>query len=301
MSKDTEDLIININTKVNRLVDIENLLEKIANEKPEVYEMNPRDREVLQTGIRDFEKELSDTLRSVFNENLQESRKERLLVTASNQEVYNNLLNEMENKLSDLGKVANSCSGLKAVCKETIHEALDIISLRHGLFTAMEKMVRDVLSKQTKANEQAATKLADTAEDMRKLLKKSLHIDFVLPALALILLSLLGGIRIESQRTKRTCEDVYEKFYSDKYSAEIAQPLIDAKKEAEDYLSSKKKEADEDLKAKKKEAEEYLKEQMEAARAKAHEEFKRRMDLYADDKQGDVDKKIKKSNSREEK
>ena len=165
----------------------------------------------------------------------------------------------------------------------------------------MEKMVRDVLSNQANANEQAAAKLADTAEDMRKLFKKSLHIDFVLPALALILLALLGGIRIESLRMKRTCEDVFEKFYSDKYSAEIAQPLIDAKKEAEDYLSSTKKEADEELKAKKKEAEKYLKEQMEEARAKAHEEFKRRMDLYADDKQGDVDKKIKKSNSREEK
>lgn len=310
MSKDTEDLIININTKVNRLVDIENLLEKIANEKPEVYEMNPRDREVLQTGIRDFEKELSDTLRSVFNENLQESRKERLLVTASNQEVYNNLLNEMENKLSDLGKVANSCSGLKAVCKETIHEALDIISLRHGLFTAMEKMVRDILSKQTKANEQAAAKLADTANDMRNLFKKSLHIDFVLPALALILLALFGGIRIESLRTKRTCEDIFERFYSDKYSKEIAQPLIDAKKEAEEYLLSKKaeadnyvtrtkKEADEELKSKKKEAKEYLKEQMEDARARAHEEFSRRMELYAQNMQKEVDQEIKKSNSKE--
>ena len=131
-----------------------------------------------------------------------------------------------------------------------------------------------------------------------------------MPALALILLALLGGIRLESLRTKKTCKDVFERFYSEKYEAEIAQPLIDAKKEAEEYLLSKKaeadnyvtrtkKEADEELKSKKKEAKEYLKEQMEDARARAHEEFSRRMELYAQNMQKEVDQEIKKSNSKE--
>ena len=63
MHSETEDLIININTKVERLVDIENLLERVANEKREVYEMNPRDREILLGENRAFMSDLSETLR----------------------------------------------------------------------------------------------------------------------------------------------------------------------------------------------------------------------------------------------
>ena len=310
MNKDIEDLIIDTNNKAGRLVDMEILLEKIANEKSETNELNPRDREVLVTEIREFEKDLSEKLRIVFNENLEKGRKERLIVNTENQKTYNDLLYEIQKKMDALQKIVNSCSGLDIVCRETINQSVDIFSLRIGVVSAMEKMVRDILSKQTKANEQAAAKLADTANDMRNLFKKSLHIDFVLPALALILLALFGGIRIESLRTKRTCEDIFERFYSDKYSKEIAQPLIDAKKEAEEYLLSKKaeadnyvtrtkKEADEELKSKKKEAKEYLKEQMEDARARAHEEFSRRMELYAQNMQKEVDQEIKKSNSKE--
>jgi len=310
MNKDIEDLIIDTNNKASRLVDMENLLEKIANEQAETNELNPHDREVLVTEIREFEKELSEKLRFVFNENLEKGRKERLIANTENQKTYNDLLKEIQKKMDDLQKIVNSCSGLDIVCRETINQSVDVFSLRIGVVSAMEKMVRDILSKQTTANEQAATKLADTAEEMRKLLKKSLHIDFVLPVLALILFSLLGGIRLESLRTKKTCKDVFERFYSEKYEAEIAQPLIDAKKEAEEYLLSKKgeadnyvtrtkKEADEELKSKKKEAKEYLKEQMEDARARAHEEFSRRMELYAQNMQKEVDQEIKKSNSKE--
>ena len=307
MNKDIEDLIIDTNNKAGRLVDMEILLEKIANEKSETNELNPRDREVLVTEIREFEKDLSEKLRIVFNENLEKGRKERLIANTENQKTYNNLLYEIQKKMDDLQKIVNSCSGLDIVCRETINQSVDVFSLRIGVVSAMEKMVRDILSKQTTANEQAAAKLADTANDMRNLFKKSLHIDFVLPALALILLALFGGIRIESLRTKKTCKDVFERFYSEKYEAEIAQPLADAKKEAAEYLriqkaeadeilAKAKKEADEDLKAKKAEAKEYLKEQLDSARTRAQEEYERRMELYDQRVHNDVDLKMKKSN-----
>lgn len=307
MSKDTEDLIININTKVDRLVDIENLLEKIANSKPEVYEMNSRDREVLQTGIRDFEHELSETLRRVFNANLEESRRERLLIIESNQKIYDDNLDALQNKLKDFQKVADSCKDLDVLCFNAINQAVDLNSIQQKLNHTMVTTVKEILSKLTIANEKTTKNFNGVTEEMQKLLKKSLHIAFVIPVIVLVFLAYIGGIGTLAIWNKKTCENVFEKFYADKYEKEISQPMIEAKKEAAEYLRIQKSEADEirakskkeaeaDLKAKKAEAKEYLKEQLDSARTRAQEEYERRMELYDQRVHNDVDLKMKKSN-----
>lgn len=288
MSKDTEDLIININTKVNRLVDIENLLEKIANEKPEVYEMNPRDREVLQTGIRDFENELSETLRRVFNANLEESRRERLLIIENNQKIYDDNLEELQNKLKDFQKVADSCKDLDVLCFNAINQAVDLNSIQQKLNHTMVTTVKETLSKLTIANEKTTKNFNGVTEEMQKLLKKSLHIAFVIPVIVLVFLAYIGGIGTLAIWNKKTCENVFEKFYDDKYAKEIAQPMIDAKKEAEIYLREKKAEA-----------EKYRKEQLEDARTRAQEEYEKRMKLYDQRVHSAVESQMKKSNSKE--
>ena len=288
MSKDTEDLIININTKVNRLVDIENLLEKIANAKPEVYEMNSRDREVLQTGIRDFENELSETLRRVFNANLEESRRERLLIIENNQKIYDDNLEELQNKLKDFQKVADSCKDLDVLCFNAINQAVDLNSIQQKLNHTMVTTVKETLSKLTIANEKTTKNFNGVTEEMQKLLKKSLHIAFVIPVIVLVFLAYIGGIGTLAIWNKKTCENVFEKFYDDKYAKEIAQPMIDAKKEAEIYLREKKAEA-----------EKYRKEQLEDARTRAQEEYEKRMKLYDQRVHSAVESQMKKSNSKE--
>ncbi len=288
MSKDTEDLIININTKVNRLVDIENLLEKIANEKPEVYEMNPRDREVLQTGIRDFECDLSETLRRVFKANLEESRRERLLIIENNQKIYDDNLEALQNKLKDFQKVADSCKDLDVLCFNAINQAVDLNSIQQKLNHTMVTTVKETLSKLTIANEKTTKNFNGVTEEMQKLLKKSLHIAFVIPVIVLVFLAYIGGIGTLAILNKKTCENVFEKFYDDKYAKEIAQPMIDAKKEAEIYLREKKAEA-----------EKYRKEQLEDARTRAQEEYEKRMKLYDQRVHSAVESQMKKSNSKE--
>ena len=69
-------------------------------------------------------------------------------------------------------------------------------------------------------------------------------------------------------------------------------------KEADKYLSDTKKQADEDLKNKKAEAKKYLDDQMAEARTKAQEEYDKRMELYSQQVQAAVDKKIKKEKSK---
>ncbi len=288
MSKDTEDLIININTKVNRLVDIENFLEKIANEKPEVYEMNSRDREVLQTGIRDFEHELSETLRRVFNANLEESRRERLLIIENNQKIYEDNLEALQNKLKDFQKVADSCKDLDVLCFNAINQAVDLNSIQQKLNHTMVTTVKETLSKLTIANEKTTKNFNGVTEEMQKLLKKSLHIAFVIPVIVLVFLAYIGGIGTLAIWNKKTCENVFEKFYDEKYAKEIAQPMIDAKKEAEIYLLEKKAEA-----------EKYRKEQLEDARTRAQEEYEKRMKLYDQRVHSAVESQMKKSNSKE--
>ena len=132
MNNELEDLIINTNTKVERLVDIENLLEKVANSKPEVYEMNARDREVLLGEIRRFTNELSETLRKVFVQTQEEGRKERRSLTEQNQQIFNDCMDAVQALLQDFKGCADSCKGLDIVCRNTIKSAIDMASVRCG-------------------------------------------------------------------------------------------------------------------------------------------------------------------------
>ncbi len=309
--KEIEDLIININSKVGRLVEIENLLEKLANEKPEVVEMNSNDREIILNEIRTFTNELSETLRDVFSTNLEEVKTERNLIVQSNQTLCKNLLQEINDQIEKIKNVVDSCQGLDELCKTSITQAVDMEAIKNDINHLIKTTVYNSLSKQTKDNEQAAIKLGNTAKEMRKIFKKSLHIAFVLPAMGLVLIAYIGGIGTHSLWLKKTCENVFEKFYSDRFAKEIELPLREAKKEAEKYLelekaeaakylSMKKKEADEDLEKKKKEAEDFLKEKLEEARQKAQEEYNLRMELYSEEIHSAVDRKIKKANKKED-
>ena len=288
MLSDVEDLIININSKVERIVDIENLVEKIINEKPEVVEMNPHDREVVISEIRKFENDLSETLREVFKENLELSKNERLIVTRDNYMTYNKLLQSLQNKLSDFQKIADSCNGLDVICKNAINGAVDLNSIKQNINHTMVTTVKETLSKLTIANEKTTKNFNGVTEEMQKLLKKSLHIAFVIPVIVLVFLAYIGGIGTLAILNKKTCENVFEKFYDDKYAKEIAQPMIDAKKEAEIYLREKKAEA-----------EKYRKEQLEDARTRAQEEYEKRMKLYDQRVHSAVESQMKKSNSKE--
>ena len=311
MTNEIEDLIININTKVERIVDVENLLEKVANAKPEVYEMNSHDREVLLGEIRRFTNELSETLRKVFVQTQEEGRRERLSLSEQNQKTYIDCMNSVEALLNDFKDAADSCKGLGDACQKSINNAIDMTSLRREITNVIEISVKTALEKQAHANEQAAIKLGNTAVEIRKTFRESVHISFALPAMVLVLFSYFCGFGTHSLWVKNNCEDVFEKFYEDKYEAEISEPLKQAQteaklylkekqSEADKYLSDTKKQADEDLKNKKVEAAKYLIEQMEEARNKATEEFNKRMELYSQQVQNAVEKNIKNQKSKEE-
>lgn len=83
MNSDIEEQIFSINTKVGRLVDIENKIEKLLNEKSEVSQMSPKDREVILNEIKAFQTDFSEGLKVVFQNNQAEFRKDKNSLTAA--------------------------------------------------------------------------------------------------------------------------------------------------------------------------------------------------------------------------
>ena len=297
MNSDIEEQIFSINTKVGRLVDIENKIEKLLNEKSEVSQMSPKDREVILNEIKAFQTDFSEGLKGVFLNNQAEFKKDKIALLQQGQQSVNDSLLKLQNLLIDFQGTADSCKELKEICQTAVKDAINMASVKMDLEHVIETTVKDSLKKQTQSNEQAAIKLGNTAVEMRKLYRRTVHDAF------------LGGIMIHQILMNKTCEDVFEKFYSEKYEKEIAEPFKTAQKEAADYLkqqqkeadkylSDTKKQADEDLKNKKAEAKKYLDDQMAEARTKAQEEYDKRMELYSQQVQAAVDKKIKKEKSK---
>ena len=86
-----------------------------------------------------------------------------------------------------------------------------------------------------------ALALGNTAVEMRKLYRRTVHDAFAISAMILTMIAFLGGIMIHQILMNKTCEDVFEKFYSEKYEKEIAEPFKMAQKEAADYLKQQQK------------------------------------------------------------
>lgn len=309
MNSDIEEQIFSINTKVGRLVDIENKIEKLLNEKSEVSQMSPKDREVILNEIKAFQTDFSEGLKGVFLNNQAEFKKDKIALLQQGQQSVNDSLLKLQNLLIDFQGTADACKELKEICQTAVKDAINMASVKMDLEHVIETTVKDSLKKQTQSNEQAAIKLGNTAVEMRKLYRRTVHDAFAISAMILTMIAFLGGIMIHQILMNKTCEDVFKKFYSEKYEKEIAEPLKTAQKEAavylkqqqkeaDKYLSDTKKQADEDLKNKKAEAKKYLDDQMAEARIKAQEEYDKRMELYSQQVQAAVDKKIKKEKSK---
>ena len=135
---------------------------------------------------------------------------------------------------------------------------------------------------------------------------------FAFGAIGLCLFSLALGYFACYKINVSTGENVFEQFYKEKYDAEIAGPLKQAKKEAEMFLSEQKKAAadykkerqklaDEYYDSKKAEGDKYLREKIDAAKQKADEEYRKRLESYAENARKEVEKFQKKRNPKEEK
>ena len=305
MDSEIEDQIIEINTKVNRLVDIENGIEKLVNAKPEVYQMNSSDRDIFLREIRSFENGLSETLKKVFFESQQDFKSERIRLTTANQNTYNEAIAKIQTILIDFQNATDSCKGLDEVCRKAVSDSTNIYPFINAFKNEINTTVKETLQKQTKANEQAAIKLGNTAVEVRGIMKRCVHINYAIPSMLFPLIALVFGFLCHGVLMNMNCENVFDQFYSERYEKEIAEPLKAAEKEASDYLKQQKKEADkylsetkkqadEDLKNRKAEAKKYLEDQMTEARNKAQEEYDRRMELYSQQVQTEVDKKLKK-------
>ena len=196
MNSDIEEQIFSINTKVGRLVDIENKIEKLLNEKSEVSQMSPKDREVILNEIKAFQTDFSEGLKVVFQNNQAEFRKDKIALLQQGQQSVNDSLLKLQNLLIDFQGTADSCKELKETCQKAINDAINMTSVKMDLEHTIETTVKDALKKQTQKNEQAAIKLGNTAVEMRKLYRRTVHDAFAIAAMILTMIALLGGIMI---------------------------------------------------------------------------------------------------------
>lgn len=309
MNSDIEEQIFSINTKVERLVDIENKIEKLLNEKSEVSQMSPKDREVILNEIKAFQTDFSEGLKVVFQNNQTEFRKDKIALLQQGQQSVNDSLLKMQNLLIDFQGIADSCKELKKVCKDTIIQTLNVDSMIQELKREINTTVKTVVEKEVSALNKSVKAVNEATDRINVLFKKSVSLNSFIWFMAFLIIAFLLGIFVHRSIMQITCENVFYQFYSDRYKTEIAEPLKTAQKEAADYLkqqqkeadkylSETKKQADEDLKNKKAEAKKYLDDQMAEARTKAQEEYDKRMELYSQQVQAAVDKKIKKEKSK---
>lgn len=298
MNSDIEEQIFSINTKVERLVDIENKIEKLLNEKSEVSQMNSKDREVILNEIKVFQTEFSEGLKVVFQNNQAEFRKDKIALLQQGQQSVNDSLLKLQNLLIDFQGTADSCKELKKVCKDTIIQTLNVDSMIQELKREINTTVKTVVEKEVSALNKSVKAVNEATDRINVLFKKSVSLNSFIWFMAFLIIAFLLGIFVHRSIMQITCENVFDQFYSERYEKEIAEPLKTAQKEADKYLSDTKKQADEDLKNKKAEAKKYLDDQMAEARTKAQEEYDKRMELYSQQVQAAVDKKIKKEKSK---
>ena len=133
MNSDIEEQIFSINTKVGRLVDIENKIEKLLNEKSEVSQMSPKDREVILNEIKAFQTDFSEGLKVVFQNNQAEFRKDKIALLQQGQQSVNDSLLKLQNLLIDFQGTADSCKELKEICQTAVKDAINMASVKMDL------------------------------------------------------------------------------------------------------------------------------------------------------------------------
>lgn len=268
--------------------------------------ISTRDNQDVGKYITDFEKQLSENLqKTIIDQNAESQRITADLIDKA-ENIISVFTRKNEELLSRTEMLSTRDYDLKFSIRDEIEKKLDVSGIQKQLVEGLEKAVEQKVNPVIEKLDNSATYYVNAGkavyEGRKDIVPKKVMNTFY----CVLVFSFLFAISSYRLIEWAVCENVFDKFYSDRYEKEISEPLKTAeleaeaflklqKREAEKYSSEKKKEADIYLKEKKAEADKYLEEQLAEARKKAQEEFDKRMDLYSQQVHKEVDKSLKKS------
>lgn len=286
-----EEIMDTLSIIQSHIINVESSLEDVKSSKQEAIQMNEYDRNVILRNISDFQQTLVNNVKETIvqqqteMESYNEEFKEKLLEqNRKNRVDAENLFNRVEHSVKNI-------RDLSTTVKDSVNAGFENLHLRDEIKRMMNSSIKTALENQTKLNEQAVIKLGNTAVQIRETFKNNVYAPFGYAGMVLIFLAFWGGFKVHDVYQTKTCENVFEQFYEDRFNMEIEEPRKKAELDASEYLNEQKKEAEVYRKQKEAEADAYLKNKI----IEADEEYTRRLQAYIENAKDEVSKSMKKN------
>ena len=295
-----EEILDTLGIIQNHIISIESSVEEVKMSKQEAVEMNENDRNVILKNISTFEKDLVDKIVDTIVQ-------QQLEIKSENEDFKDKLLEqsrknrvEAENLFNSVERTKKNVHELNSIVSDSVNAGFNNLHLREEISKIMNSSIKSSLENQTKANQQAVIDLGKTAENLKEKFNDFVFTPFAFLGMLLIGIACYGGFKIHEFYQKKTCENVFEQFYSERFNEELAAPLKEAEIKAKEYLDAQKKTADEYRKQKVAEADEYYKARLEEAKKDANDAYEMSIQAFVDNAKKDSAKTKRKNNTKED-
>lgn len=286
-----EDIMDALSIIQSHIITVESALEEVKSSRQEAVAMNEYDRNAIMNNISEFELSLVN--------NIKDTIVQQQIELKSYHEEFNEKLSSQNNKNKHdaealflrVERATKNISDLNTTVSDSVNSGFENLHLRGRIEKIMQTSVKEALEKQTEANKQAVIDLSNTAKNLREKFTDYVYFPIAFIGMLIIGLAVFGGFKLHELYQRKTCENVFEQFYSDRFNEELEKPLKEAKLKAAEYLDELKQEAEDYKKLKEQEADDYLKNKI----IEADEEYTRRLQAYIENAKDEVSKSMKKN------
>ena len=295
-----EEIMDTLSIIQSHIITVESGLEDVKNSRQEAVAMNEYDRNAILRNISEFEQSLVNNIKDcIIQQQLEiksenEDFKEKLLEQSRKNRV------EAENLFNRVERAIKNVHELNSIVSDSVNAGFNNLHLREEIAKIMNSSIKSSLESQTKSNQQAVIDLGKTAENLKEKFNEFVFTPFAVLGMLLIGIACYGGFKIHELYQKKTCENVFEQFYADRFNEELAAPLKEAEIKAKEYLDDQKKSADEYRKLKESEADEYYKTRLEEAKKDANDAYEMSIQAFVDNAKKDAAKTKRKNNTKED-
>ena len=295
-----EEIMDTLSIIQSHIITVESGLEDVKNSRQEAVAMNEYDRNAILRNISEFEQSLVNNIKDCIIQ-------QQLEIKSENEDFKDKLLDqsrknrvEAENLFNRVERTTKNVHELNSIVSDSVNAGFNNLHLREEISKIMNSSIKSSLESQTKANQQAVIDLGKTAENLKEKFNDFVSTPFAFLGMLLIGIACYGGFKIHELYQKKTCENVFEQFYTERFNEALAAPLREAEIKAKEYLDAQKKTADEYRKQKVAEADEYYKSRLEEAKKDANDAYEMSIQAFVDNAKKDAAKTKKKNKEKED-
>lgn len=295
-----EEIMDTLSIIQSHIITVESGLEDVKNSRQEAVAMNEYDRNAILRNISEFEQSLVNNIKDCIIQ-------QQLEIKSENEDFKDKLLDqsrknrvEAENLFNRVERTTKNVHELNSIVSDSVNAGFNNLHLREEISKIMNSSIKSSLESQTKANQQAVIDLGKTAENLKEKFNDFVSTPFAFLGMLLIGIACYGGFKIHELYQKKTCENVFEQFYTERFNEALAAPLREAEIKAKEYLDAQEKSADEYKKQKEAEADEYYKSRLEEAKKDANDAYEMSIQAFVDNAKKDAAKTKKKNKEKED-